>query len=280
MTSNTIYHKITRTYLYIKQHRITGMKYFGKTTKDPYTYNGSGKLWIRHIKKHGKENIETIWISEPYYDTSIIETAIEFSIENNIVESKEWANLQYENGMDGWTPGTKLSEEHKRKISIGITGNKNGFYGKTHSDATKEFLRQINLGKVVSDETKKLLSIKTSGKNNPMYGKLGKNNPNYGKQRTEEFKKNAAIRFSGNNNPMYGIGRDNHPNSKLTECEVQIMVSDYKSLGFSIEELSIKYNIAYVTTKKLLRKNIPLEIRKEIVNTRRKLFPRMRGKNE
>ena len=48
------------TYLYIKQHKITKLKYFGKTTKDPNKYLGSGKHWIRHIKKHGLE-IDTIW---------------------------------------------------------------------------------------------------------------------------------------------------------------------------------------------------------------------------
>ena len=52
----------TPTYLYIKQHSITGKLYFGKTTsKDPVRYLGSGKHWLRHIKVHGKEHIETLW---------------------------------------------------------------------------------------------------------------------------------------------------------------------------------------------------------------------------
>jgi hypothetical protein len=59
MTSTTTYQEITPTYLYIKQHSITGLKYFGKTTKsNPYKYNGSGKYWIRHINKNGKEHIK------------------------------------------------------------------------------------------------------------------------------------------------------------------------------------------------------------------------------
>ena len=48
-------------YLYVKQHSITGLKYFGKTTKiDPFLYKGSGKYWQRHIKKYGKNFIETL----------------------------------------------------------------------------------------------------------------------------------------------------------------------------------------------------------------------------
>jgi hypothetical protein len=124
MTSQTIYQPIVPTYLYIKQHSITGMKYFGKTSKvDPYKYNGSGKYWKRHIKKYGKEYIETLWISEPYFNTSISEFALNFSIEYNIIESKEWANLKLENGLDGGSFGP-LSEETKAKISMVKKGKK------------------------------------------------------------------------------------------------------------------------------------------------------------
>lgn len=38
------------TYLYIKVHSITGMKYFGKTTKNPIKYDGSGPVIINNIK--------------------------------------------------------------------------------------------------------------------------------------------------------------------------------------------------------------------------------------
>lgn len=40
-------------FLYEKIHNKTGLKYFGKTTQNPYTYQGSGKRWKNHIKKHG-----------------------------------------------------------------------------------------------------------------------------------------------------------------------------------------------------------------------------------
>jgi hypothetical protein len=102
MTSITIYTPIKPTRLYIKQHSITKVKYFGKTTsEDPIKYLGSGVYWTKHIKKHGKQFVETIWLSDLYYDTSIVEHALHFSQENNIVESKEWANLEPENGLNG-----------------------------------------------------------------------------------------------------------------------------------------------------------------------------------
>ena len=136
MTSNNIYTPIIPTVLYIKQHSVTGLLYFGKTTTDPYKYLGSGKHWSRHIKNHGKQFVETIWVSEPYYDTSIVEVALHFSAENNIVESKEWANLEPENGLNGSAPGKKRgprSTETKAKISASHTGKKQ----KPHSVETK-----------------------------------------------------------------------------------------------------------------------------------------------
>jgi hypothetical protein len=49
-------------YLYVKQHKITKLKYFGKTTRsDPHRYMGSGAHWRAHLKKHGKD-IETLQI--------------------------------------------------------------------------------------------------------------------------------------------------------------------------------------------------------------------------
>ena len=40
-------------YLYVKTHKVTGLKYLGQTSKDPFKYNGSGTRWTNHIKKYG-----------------------------------------------------------------------------------------------------------------------------------------------------------------------------------------------------------------------------------
>ena len=148
---------IAPTYLYIKQHSVTGLKYFGKTTnKDPYKYLGSGKHWLNHIKKHGKEFVETMWISEPYTNKELlIEYALNFSKENNIVESNEWANLILENGLDGGTHGRILSEETRQKIS---SANK-GKPGNQMTEDNKAKLSAINKGKIMSDETKAKMSL-------------------------------------------------------------------------------------------------------------------------
>jgi hypothetical protein len=41
-------------YLCKKTHKITGLKYLGKTiSADPCAYPGSGVYWTRHIAQHG-----------------------------------------------------------------------------------------------------------------------------------------------------------------------------------------------------------------------------------
>lgn len=109
------------TWLYIKQHKQTGLKYFGKTTcNDPFTYKGSGIYWKRHLSKYGNE-VDTIWVQLFTDRETLVETALLFSKKNNIVNSKEWANLKEENGLDGMPPGTTafnkgMKQPHKPRI--------------------------------------------------------------------------------------------------------------------------------------------------------------------
>jgi hypothetical protein len=129
------------TYLYIKRHTITGLKYFGKTTKqDPYAYLGSGKLWLRHIKKHGKEFVVTDWVRLFANETELVEFALNFSKENNIVKSTEWANLMDEDGKHGSAKGRIVSAETRAKHSV------------------------IHTGKIISPEQRRQISARHKGK--------------------------------------------------------------------------------------------------------------------
>src|ERR1035437_2618610 len=87
------------TYLYIKQHKITGLKYFGKTIKDPLKYCGSGTKWKYHINYYGREHVETVWFQKFEDIDECRNYALKFSDDNDIVESDEWANLIVENGF-------------------------------------------------------------------------------------------------------------------------------------------------------------------------------------
>lgn len=160
------------TYLYIKQHPVTGLKYFGKTClENVFKYNGSGIYWKRHLKVHGNSNIKTIWHKLFINKDDCEEFALFFSEEANIVKSKLWANEQNENGLDGfpvgkesWNKGKKVgpcSEERKYNISKAKLGKKTV----PCSDEKRLKISISNKGKpsklksvTRTDEVKKLIS--------------------------------------------------------------------------------------------------------------------------
>jgi hypothetical protein len=132
-------------YLYVKQHKETGLKYFGMTaTKDPYVYQGSGLYWRRHLKTHGGE-IETlqVWEFDNIHDCETF--ALDFSKMNNIVESVEWANLRPENGKDGRAPGSPGLKKEKNP-NWGKVKEQNSFYGKTHKPEIIELYKKQKAG--------------------------------------------------------------------------------------------------------------------------------------
>ena len=124
------------TWLMIKQHRITGLKYFCKTSKySPLEYHGSGKYWKDHLNIHGYE-IDTIWHHLFTSKTDLMEFALFFSEFHDIVYSKNakgvkiWANLEPENGISGMPLGTNRGDEFKARAKINNAGSKNPSYGK------------------------------------------------------------------------------------------------------------------------------------------------------
>lgn len=151
------------TYLYVKQHTLTGFMYFGKTTKaNPRSYLGSGKYWVNHIKKHGKEHVTTKWVSEPFMDKEeLVEFALAFSELFDIVESTNWANLKEENGLDGNPPGTKFSEEHKTKLSIAAKKRGGNYVRPVGTKLSDEHVKKISeslTGRTRSNEERRKIS--------------------------------------------------------------------------------------------------------------------------
>lgn len=162
------------TYLYIKRHSVTGLLYFGKTVKqDPVKYLGSGRYWGNHIMAHGKEYVETLWYCLFYDSEECNKFAINFSIQEDIVASKQWANQDIETGFGGRQMGCK-----------GFPGSSNPNFGNRWSDKQRNdaSLRCIgrNKGKTyeeiygldLAQKLKNDRKISTAGKDN-----AGKKNP-------------------------------------------------------------------------------------------------------
>lgn len=82
----------------------------------------------------------------------------------------------------------KEMEETKRKIRLATSGKNNGFFGKHHSEKTKEYLRKINVGKTISQETKEKLKKSLKGHYMPQEAKDKISNATKKQWKNEKFR--------------------------------------------------------------------------------------------
>lgn len=183
--------------LYLKKSPH-GLNYLGKTERDPFKYIGSGKYWLRHIKKYQLKNsdIKTEILFECDDKVEFKKVSLYYSKLFDIVNSKEFANIVNEEGDGGKTITKethplvflKTSEglkkywdknEERKNILSNKMKNDNPMGYKKYREKVKNSL----LGHEVSKETK--YKISDSLKN---YFKENEN-PFKGKTHSDETKK-------------------------------------------------------------------------------------------
>ena len=193
------------TTLYIKTYNKTGLKYFGKTTKqgkDFDNYRGSGVYWLNHLKKHGDDISTEIYAQFEDNDPLLEETALKFSEENDIMDSNEWANLKFENGKDGGSQGGELSP----------------MFGKTLSKEARKKVSESKMGKARSQETKEKLSIAHSGKTLSKEHIQKISDSHKGKKHSEETKRKMSESQIGEKNAMFGKKQTDEAKEKISKA--------------------------------------------------------------
>jgi hypothetical protein len=168
------------TWLYIKQHNKTRLRYFGKTTRDPNKYIGSGKYWKDHLKIHGKD-ITHVWCELFIDKTLIMEFASLFSELNDIVNAiddsgkKVWANVIPENGIDGGGNAgipSLLRGVPQPHVTKALKGKKRPEHSKAMKGRKQTETHSANIakaltGKIRSEEHSKNISRAKKGKKIP-----------------------------------------------------------------------------------------------------------------
>ena len=167
--------KFENVVLYIATNNKTGKKYFGKTssyfTEEELQrkYHGSGSYWKKHLKKHGNDVTMKIFkvCSLNENDKDYVKPiALKFSEENDIVNSTEWANLTFENGLDGGSINKKVSDDTKLKIANSLKNKvlvKDEKTGKISKVSKNEFILNENLvgickNRILTEEHKRKIS--------------------------------------------------------------------------------------------------------------------------
>lgn len=111
---------------------------------------------------------------------------------------KQWDNEEHKIKIIQATKQKWEDEEYRNKMiekGKAAIGEKNPFYGRHHTEETKEIIRQKHIGTTMNEEARQKMSASSTERwQNEEYRKhitsmlQGENNPHYGKKHTEETK--------------------------------------------------------------------------------------------
>jgi len=126
-----------------------------KSHKGHWSGNGKNNPTSNKIKKMQREGFEpgVVFLHKDIEDEQLaydLETKYIKENFNSLTNTKIEAQPPNKTGCIGWSRGKKLSKEHRKAISAGLTGNKRGSYSEAHRKAISESLK---------------------GEKHPMYGK-------------------------------------------------------------------------------------------------------------
>ena len=154
--------------IYMITNTITNKKYIGQSIDIE-------KRWRTHKKKSTWKSQPNNYLYRAMNKYGIDKFKFEILCECNEDELND-LEIEYikqydtfENGYNE-TPGGscyKMTDEMKRKISEANKGEKNGMYGRTHTESAKQKLREYNTGRHHSEQTKKYLHDINIGKTIP-----------------------------------------------------------------------------------------------------------------
>jgi group I intron endonuclease len=147
-------------YVYIHINKINGKRYIGITSRIPekrWGKNGIG--YKRHpyfwnaIQKYGWDNFLHIIVLQ--------EETLEYAckVEKCLIKHYKSNDSEYGYNYTLGGEGKCLTQEQKRILSEQMLGEKNPFYGKHHTEETKERLRKISKNQILSEKQIECLKL-------------------------------------------------------------------------------------------------------------------------
>lgn len=208
-------------YIYATRNLVNGKIYLGKRSKNTLDrhYLGSGKIFLKAVKKYGTKNFVCILIS---WGTDVVDlnNKEKFWIHKfNAVDSKLFYNINeggtgFGCGVNNPRHSSKVDTHGKNNPMYGVrlVGELNGNYQNYWSKEQREHLSKIKTGTKASEETRRKLSKSHKGKKyhyteesrKAKSEKLkGKNNGMYGKKHTPEAREKMRVAHKNSNKPHY-----------------------------------------------------------------------------
>ena len=185
--------------IYKIENLINGKTYIGQsrnTRQRIYTHryeltNNKHKNEVlqRAWNKYGKENFKFEIIEECHID-DLNTLERKWIVDYNSYKDNNGYNLDF-----GGNAHKEMSQETRDKISLNhadINGENNPFYGKHHSDETKQKISDANKGRKMSEEVKQKNRLRQIGSKRTEETKLKMSIANKGKLRSEETKRKIS----------------------------------------------------------------------------------------
>ena len=190
--------------IYLIKNKLNGKIYVGQTTEEKgfngryersgigiervYKYHKCNKdnnkshnsHLLRSIEKYGFDSFEVI----EEFDVAFNREELD-KLESLYIDIYQTRNKAYGYNDKGGGSHGKLSKETKKKLSEKAklrTGENNSFYGKHHSEETKQKIREANSGKHLTEEHKQKLREANKGKCHTDETKKKIGEANYGKK--------------------------------------------------------------------------------------------------
>lgn len=190
-------------FLYVVTNRVNGKQYVGITLdvaqrKREHCSGHGSKLLYQAIRKYGKDNLQ--W--EVWYEGD--EDWIKMMEYRAIVMLETRAPHGYNLTLGGeGAVGWRHDAETRRRMSKSRRGERNGMFGRKHSDETCQKIRAKAIGRKPSPELRAILTD-TAGAKNPRARPVVVNGREYGCIR------DAALATGMNVNTLY---------SRLRSCQ-------------------------------------------------------------
>lgn len=189
-------------HIYLVTNLINGKQYVGQSTVDRNKV-GHGKAITKAYKKYGKQNFTYEKICNGINNRKTLNSIEKFWIKvfNTIAPN-----------------GYNIEEGGSDKGNV--------------AESTKQKLRELNIGKVISQETKDKISNSLKGKNNPFYGKKHSketllkislsSSARKGKYKTSDKTKQILSELhSGNKNPFFGKKHSEETKFKMKQARLK-----------------------------------------------------------
>lgn len=180
-------------FVYVTTNLINGKQYVGShdgSEKDEYL--GSGKVFLKALKKYGKQNFsrKILEYCDPFYNVILEEKYIEklntlkpngYNISPTGGHARGKLSKETIEKIRQSNLGKKRSIETKQKLSKSLSGRK-------LSEQTKEKMSNFQKGRIKSEEERKNISESKKGQKNPIYGKNPWNKGKTGFKHSEKTK--------------------------------------------------------------------------------------------